>query len=502
MGIMRTRQLAAWLAAVMVYVAGTLGCGLVVAATGKDAAPVAQKLDNATCQTCHDGKKGKLEVPAADGKKRPLHEVNAGQIWQERARQDGVRRLPQGNHRQRHPAPEGGRGAEVDCAQCHLDLWEAAKKDNKTAEKPRLGIVADNVAAYRKSFHAKPNKDEPTKLNAICSDCHNVHTFDVPPRGTQERKEWHLTVPISAARCHDGPPGRLDGSAHGREAEKKNFKTAVCSDCHTTHDIVGSSTDKAKLAITASCGDCHKDAYESYKASYHGQVNRLGYAYTAKCADCHGSHAIEPSKDPKSKMHEKNRLKTCQKCHSGKEGKPGLATAGFLSFSPHGNSHDFAKYPEIWLTTKAMIALLVGVFAFFWLHSGLWWYREYADRKAGRNVPHVMTDKLPPEFATRHVRRFGPMWRLAHLLFALSVMLLVLTGMAAFFPETGWARTVMATFGTPKIAGQVHRWRPIPCSASSPSTWWRSRSPSCATGRTSSSSAPTPSCRTGRTCTT
>jgi nitrate/TMAO reductase-like tetraheme cytochrome c subunit len=112
------------------------------------------------------------------------------------------------------------------------------------------------------------------------------------------------------------------GSAHGREAEKKNFKTAVCSDCHTTHDIVGSSTDKAKLAITASCGDCHKDAYESYKASYHGQVNRLGYAYTAKCADCHGSHAIEPSKDPKSKMHEKNRLKTCQKCHSGKEGKP------------------------------------------------------------------------------------------------------------------------------------------------------------------------------------
>jgi hypothetical protein len=50
---------------------------------------------------------------------------------------------------------------KVECAQCHLDLWEAAKKDNKTVEKPRLGIVAENVAAYRKSFHAKPNKDEP-----------------------------------------------------------------------------------------------------------------------------------------------------------------------------------------------------------------------------------------------------------------------------------------------------------------------------------------------------
>jgi len=458
MGIMRTRQLAAWLAAATVCAAGTLGSDWVVAATGKDAAPVALKLDNATCQTCHDGKKDKLEVTAADGAKRPLQTVNTDKYGKSvHAKMECV-----ACHREIidsvTPHQKVAGAPKVECAQCHLDLWEAAKKDNKTVEKPRLGIVAENVAAYRKSFHAKPNKDEPDKQNAICSDCHNVHAFDVPPRGTQERKDWHLTVPtVCGETCHTDHLEDWTASAHGREAEKKNFKTAVCSDCHTTHDIVGSSTDKAKLAITASCGDCHKDAYESYKASYHGQVNRLGYAYTAKCADCHGSHAIEPSKDPKSRMHEKNRLKTCQKCHSGKEGKPGLATAGFLSFSPHGNSHDFAKYPEIWLTTKAMIALLVGVFAFFWLHSGLWWYREYADRKQGKHVPHVMTDKLPAEFATRHVRRFGPMWRLAHLLFALSVMLLVLTGMAAFFPETGWARTVMGAFGSPKVAGQIHR---------------------------------------------
>jgi cytochrome b subunit of formate dehydrogenase len=454
---MRTRQLAAWLAAAAVYAAGTLGSGLVVAATGKDAASAAQKLDNATCQTCHDGKKGKLEMLASNGEKREVQNVPPDKY----AKSTHAKMECVACHKEIidnvSPHQKVAGVPKAECAQCHLDLWEATKKDGKAAEKPRLGIVADNVAAYRKSFHAKPDKDDPTKLMAICSDCHNVHTFDVPPRGTQERKEWHLAVPDICGKCHEDHLEDWTGSAHGREAEKKNFKTAVCSDCHTTHDIVGSSTDKAKLAISASCGDCHKDAYESYKASYHGQVNLLGYAYTAKCADCHGSHAIEASKDPKSKMHEKNRLKTCQKCHSGKEGKPALATAGFLSFSPHGNSHDFAKYPEIWLTTKAMIALLVGVFAFFWLHSGLWWYREYADRKQGKHVPHVMTEKLPPEFATKHVKRFGPMWRIAHLAFALSVMLLVLTGMAAFFPETSWARTVMATFGSPKIAGQVHR---------------------------------------------
>ncbi|NJD34386.1 MAG: cytochrome C [Betaproteobacteria bacterium] len=465
---MRTDQLAAWLVAVTVYVAGTLGSGLAVAADSKTA-PDAQKLDNASCQTCHNGEKGKLEMLASNGEKRPVRPVvPVKYATSVHAKMDCVAcHLEITDSTTPHKKSTTVKKAE--CAQCHLDLWEETKKLGKTAEKPRLGIVADNVAAYRKSFHSKPDKDDPTKLMAICSDCHDVHTFDVPPRGTPERKAWHLTVPnVCGEKCHTDHLEEWSESIHGKEViEKKNDKSAVCSDCHTTHDIIGSSTEKAKLAITASCGDCHKAALKSYKASYHGQVNTLGYAYTAKCFDCHGSHGIQPSKDPKSKMHEKNRLKTCQKCHSGKEGKPPLATAGFLSFSPHGNSHDFAKYPEIWLTTKAMGALLVGVFAFFWLHSGLWWYREYADRKAGNTRWRIRTSDIPAEqlpfgerrsdLAKKHVRRFGPVWRIAHLLFALSVMTLVLTGMAAFFPETGWAKTVMAAFGSPRIAGQVHR---------------------------------------------
>jgi cytochrome b subunit of formate dehydrogenase len=454
--IMRTSKLAAWVATAIVFVAGSLASVSAVAASSP--APVAQKLDNATCQTCHDGKKGKLEMPGSNGEKRDVKTVGPDKY----AKSVHSKMECIACHKEiidsvtPHQKPAGVKKAE--CAQCHLDLWEATKKDGKTAEKPRLGIVADNVAAYRKSFHAKPDKDDPTKQMAICSDCHDVHTFDVPSRGTQERKEWHLTVPnVCGEKCHTDHLEDWTGSVHGREAtEKKNFKTAVCSDCHTTHDIVGSSSDKAKLSITASCGDCHKDAYASYKASYHGQVNTLGYAYTAKCADCHGSHAIEPSKDPKSRMHEKNRLKACQKCHSGKKDIP-LATEGFLSFSPHGTSDSFAKYPEIWITTKFMVALLIGVFIFFWAHSIFWWYREYMDRKAGKTAPHVRIDDLPPEVAAKHVRRFGPMWRLAHLLFALSVMILVLTGMAAFYAETGWARAVMAAFGSPKTAGLVHR---------------------------------------------
>jgi len=446
--------------------AASLFTGVAAAAGSKDTTASPPKLDNATCQSCHDGKKGKLEMLGSNGEKREVQSVVADKYAKSvHAKMECV-----ACHKEivddvtPHKKVAGAPKAE--CAQCHLDLWEATKKDNKTAEKPRLGIVAANVAAYKKSFHATPDKDDPTKLKAICSDCHNVHTFDVPPRGTPERKEWHLTVPnVCGDKCHTDHLEEWSESIHGKEAiDKKNLKTAVCSDCHTTHDIIGSSTDKAKLSITASCGDCHQDAFKSYKASYHGQVNTLGYAYTAKCFDCHGSHGVQPSKDPKSRMNVKNRLKACQKCHSGKKDLP-LATEGFLTFSPHGTSDNFEKYPEIWLTTKFMVALLIGVFVFFWAHSILWWYREYMDRKQGVHHWHIRSGALPKEplpiqerrAETKHVRRFGPVWRLAHLLFALSVMTLVLTGMSAFYAETGWAKAVMAAFGSPKTAGLVHR---------------------------------------------
>lgn len=454
---MHISKFVTWIAAAAVCLAASVASSATIAAASKDAAPP-HKLDNAACQSCHDGKQGKLEMLGSNGEKREVRSVLADKYGKSvHAKMDCVAcHLEITDSATPHKKSATVKKAE--CAQCHLDLWEETKKLNKAAEKPRLGIVADNVAAYRKSFHAKPDKDDPTKQMAICSDCHDVHSFDVPPRGTQERKEWHLTVPnVCGDKCHTEHLEDWTGSIHGKEAiEKKNLKTAVCSDCHTTHDIIGSSSDKAKLAITASCGDCHQDAFKSYKASYHGQVNTLGYAYTAKCFDCHGSHAIQPSKDPRSKLHEKNRLKTCQKCHSGKKDLP-EATPGFLTFSPHGTSDNFAKYPEIWLTAKFMAALLIGVFMFFWAHSILWWYREYMDRKDGKTKPHIRTDALPAEFAAKHVKRFGPMWRLAHLAFALSVMTLVLTGMAAFYPETNWAKAVMATLGGPRTAGLIHR---------------------------------------------
>jgi hypothetical protein len=124
-----------------------LPAALVAAATPRRRL-LSQKLDNATCQTCHDGKKGKLEMLGSDGEKRACRQSPDKYAKSVHAKMECV-----ACHKEITdnvtPHQKAAGAPKAECAQCHLDLWEAAKKDNKTAEKPRLGIVADNVAAYR-----------------------------------------------------------------------------------------------------------------------------------------------------------------------------------------------------------------------------------------------------------------------------------------------------------------------------------------------------------------
>src|SRR3546814_16904453 len=79
-------------------------------------------------------------------------------------------------------------------------------------------------------------------------------------------------------------------------------------------------------------------------------------------------------------MYSANRLESCRECHSGKKDVK-LATAGFISFSQHGTADDFDAYPQIWNADKIMVGLLVGTFAFLWIHTLLWFFRDYNERQ-------------------------------------------------------------------------------------------------------------------------
>ena len=210
-----------------------------------------------------------------------------------------------------------------------------------------------------------------------------------------------------------------------------NPKAAICSDCHTTHDIQDPFLDKTQLLITKNCGSCHKEELASYQGTYHGQVNTLGFAYTAKCFDCHGYHTIQRVNDPKSTVYPANRLQTCQKCHLN-------ATPGFVTFEPHATTHNLHEYPRTWIASKFMLLLLGGTFSFFWTHSALWFFREYRDHQQHKDRPHVRAEALKNGDGKPVVyyRRWPAIWRLAHLCFAICTIMLVFTGMTLFNSDT------------------------------------------------------------------
>jgi len=280
--------------------------------------------------------------------------------------------------------------------------------------------------------HAAPEGLE----NETCLACHGTEGFEAP-----------------------GP----DGKMRSLFVDHAKFASSVhaprdCVNCHTyikqiPHEFAPGSTRETRQLeiIRTGCGNCHKPNFKSYKDTYHGQVTSLGYTHTAKCFDCHGKHDILRVKNPDSRVHPDHRVETCRQCHKN-------ASPGFLTFQPHANPHDFERYPQVWLVSKFMIALLAGVFAFFWAHSALWFYREYRDRKEGKAVKHVSEEALPPQArGGKHFRRYHWGWRLGHLLFAVATMTLVLTGMTLLYAESAWAPVVSRFFGGPRVTGIIHR---------------------------------------------
>ncbi len=414
--------------------------------------PVAVTRDspNIVCLDCH-GIQGFAVPKGDDGQAPKRHLYLNGDAFAASAHgklqcvacHADIRELPHGKDVKR----------SVDCIQCHAD---AAKAQNAGPETVRIGNVVRRTGEFLASIHAKPSKDDPARPNATCADCHPAHyAFPVT---TKAGAEFRLSTPEVCGRCHAEEKAKYDSSVHGAAVHRfADAKSATCADCHTAHRIGKVKEDPARLLITQNCGNCHQEAYKSYRATYHGQIVTLGYTNTAKCFDCHEHHDVRKPGDPASKVGDANRVATCKQCHKA-------ATAGFLGFRPHGNTHDFAKYPEMWLASKFMILLLAGVFTVFWSHSALWFWREWQDRKAG--IHHVLVDssgrpvEVPPLAESskgKHVRRFSAGWRIAHLMLAVAVMVLVLTGTSLLYAQTFWASLVIKAFGGPKIAGIVHR---------------------------------------------
>jgi cytochrome b subunit of formate dehydrogenase len=338
---------------------------------------------------------------------------------------------------------------KVSCINCHQSRLDDAKEKNDKEKIETLTRVNDMVGVYLKSIHAQPSTADQSRTNATCYDCHDAHY--VYPPGSANYNWWRLNLPYTCGKCHTYELGEYKKSVHGNEVlQQGNPAAPICSDCHNGMNIQNPFLSATQVVITRNCGGCHNEEYSSYLDTYHGQVNRLGFTFTAQCFNCHGSHDIKRVSNPASPVFPTNRLKTCQQCHTG-------ATRGFITFQPHANTHNFARYPREWLAGKFMLILLAGVFSFFWTHSALWFYRELRDRQQRKNRPHVKLAGLPSDEPQVYFYRWPLIWRIAHVSFAICTICLVFTGMQLLYSNEWWAPMVSHALGGPKVTGTVHR---------------------------------------------
>ena len=223
----------------------------------KAAEPQAHNLANDTCLGCH-GNEG-FAAPDESGKTRPLHVIR-----------DKFGRSVHGNrscvecHTDITEIPhKKGVTHTVNCVTCHDSLWNAAMAENKTRENARLGVVVQQIDHYLKSIHARTNRDDQSRTNATCYDCHDAHY--IYGKDSDERAAWRLSVPDVCGTCHAKERAQYATSVHGMAVlNHKNPDAAICSDCHTTHDVADPTKDAAKLVITKNCGGCHAENLKTY----------------------------------------------------------------------------------------------------------------------------------------------------------------------------------------------------------------------------------------------
>jgi cytochrome b subunit of formate dehydrogenase len=258
----------------------------------------------------------------------------------------------------------------------------------------------------------------------------------------------------TCATCHYGIYEILAKSTHSPDVNDTEDKLPVCTDCHSSHQIQRVEKADFRLAIMHQCGDCHADLIDSYSESYHGKVTRLGGSVTAKCYDCHGSHNILPASDPDSMLNEANIVATCRKCHPG-------SNEAFAAYQPHATHNDREKYPEIFYAYWAMTLLLLGTFAFFGIHTILWFMRSFIDHAKGTAQNHEGEGSHLVESQNGdediYFRRFQRSHVILHLVVVVSFLTLVFTGMSLKFPDNPYFSRTAGIFGGPGVLGVLHR---------------------------------------------
>ena len=174
----------------------------------------------------------------------------------------------------------------------------------------QLALTVDSDA-YDHSVHGLDNNWQP--LN--CTDCHENYLYPHEPVTAVSRREYALEKYQACAACHDQNYDHTLDSVHGVALAEGNLDAAMCTDCHSPHDMPDPNEPRSRIAYT--CEQCHSDAFGEYADSVHGEgLLNEDNPDVPSCTDCHGVHTIV---DPTTTAARLSSPQMCAQCHADPE---------------------------------------------------------------------------------------------------------------------------------------------------------------------------------------
>ena len=359
---------------------------------------------------------------------------------------------------------DSGEGDAASCVDCHgthsilpknhpesrvypLNLPEtcgACHSDQVLGEQGGIPIPRA-YQSYVRSVHGRGLTRAGLIVSATCNSCHGSH--DAQPASDPRSRVNPARVVATCGACHVGVEKEFRASVHGMPAEGGSPEMPICTSCHRSHGIQRIDTSLFRLSLASDCGHCHDRQMETYQGTYHGKATSLGGVAAAKCSDCHGRHDIRGVEDPASWIHPDNRIETCQTCHE-------RSPEGYATFWPHADHRDRERYPILHFIWLGMSGLILGVFAFFGLHTALWAVRGIVAkirRPAGEEAAAAARLDGKP------IRRFQRFHRVTHIFVMISFLGLAVTGAPLKYSNEAWAQGIVNILGGLQTANWLHR---------------------------------------------
>jgi hypothetical protein len=366
-----------------------------------------------------------------------------------------------------------GSANPVDCSGCH-----------------------DNGQKLAKSAHA----------GVACATCHTGYNADTHPAG--------ITKPACTS-CHEDQAGDYAHGVHGKARQAGNEGAPDCAMCHgSAHELIPPKSQAFRTAVPDTCGLCHTDVAEQYKASVHGQALAHGVAQAPLCTDCHGEHNIIKHSSETSPVNAANIRETCGSCHGdvrltrkfglpsdrvtsfdasfhGLAGKAGSQTVAncaschgvhnILPSSDAKSTINAANLPQTcgkchpgagtrfaiskvhlvegaaseplplrWVRQFYLMVIPVTI-ALMFLHNLGDWIRKLV------NLRFRIGRMRGAARNTLAGMRMLPFERLQHAVMAAAFIVLVWTGFALKYPDQWWAKPLLMLEGKTSLRSIVHR---------------------------------------------